>query len=183
MSAAPALLQDITPLISIVISAVAVAIAGLAYRRTILNEAPVVELIADAENRHDPGRYLIHVDNPMRRFLYLDRIEILQPEPNHVAIWHRASEAGDTVRRIDDQLHPGSGPGTAAFLCVPPRQQQDLCVAIETAPVSATHFKLHWSGNLPHPTRCFITREIHADAGRLKSMRLSADTAAAARCS
>ena len=174
----------ILPLISPAAAVIAIIISSAAFCRAMVNQVPAVELIADEKNRHEPGRYNIRVENSMRHSVYLDHIEVLEPDPDDVQIWHPSSEVLDTINRSIDQLgsdsQTSSNPNRrkAVFLCVPPGQKQDLHVHVKSAPSNAIRLRLRWSPHLPYPVRLFIREQITADSKRLKSMRLSADTKA-----
>ena len=92
----------------------------------------------------------------MRHSLYLDHVDVLQPHPGNVIIWHPASDTGDTLRRVDNQLRSGSTRRKAVFLYIPPQQTQSLFLEVKNDPPSAIRLQLRWSPHLPCATRLLV---------------------------
>ena len=154
-------------------------IAALSFLGTMLNQLPSVEFLADRERTYEPGRYRIHIDNPMRRSVYLDYVEILEPDPDDVLIWHPDSSgsARHDILRAQETLSSSDKRKQAVFISIPPRGRQTLNLHIKNDPPNAIHFQLHWgaaSANRFLPFHRLFPKRIHVDSARLKSIRISA---------
>lgn len=70
---------------SIVLALIGTAIAVLSYGRAMSGGLPSIDIVAEAD-AHNGINYNILIDNPSRRSIILEQLEILRPDSNEVAI-------------------------------------------------------------------------------------------------
>ena len=172
MTVLTAILSEMTPILSVVATIVAV----MAFLRTIYQKVPTVEFLVEPDKASGELCYKLSVSNPTRRLLVLDHI--LVRSPDKAMYFSRPAESlRDTLELALEEDSQADRRRKLVYLAVPAEQTRYLELSFggnENNEDFDVDFRLVWSKGLPFLEKWFMRGKIKLDSAQVKSRRLAA---------